>query len=157
MPTLYHIKPNNDGYHILGCSMTGNYFLINKDSSDISWKGELIFKTEEEAQEYIDTHNLTKDYMPEKFWLAKRTYQEPDIIKEAREMLAKANIKIKRPMYCPDCGNELKWMVTVSTDESASGMSESLYHCDNDNCGSDFNLCRDANGKFIKMERYFFG
>lgn len=70
MLTLYNIKPKNDGYHILGCSMTGNYFLIDKDSSNIDKQGELIFKTKEEAQEYIDTHNLTEDYMPEKFWRA---------------------------------------------------------------------------------------
>ena len=157
MPTLYHIKPKNDGYHILGRSMVGEHFLISKDSKDIGWKGELIFKSKKEAQEYIDTHNLSNEYIPEKFWRIDREYKMPKLAKEAREMLNKANITIKRPVYCPDCGNELKWMVTVSTDESASGMSESLYHCDNDNCGSDFNLCRDANGNFIKMERYFFG
>lgn len=157
MPTLYHIKPKNDGYHILGRSMTGEYFLISKDSRIDGWKGELIFKSEEDAQEYIDTHNLTDEYIPEKFWRLERAYKTPSLIKEAREMLAKANITIKRPIYCPDCGNELKWMVTVGTDESASGMSESLYHCDNDNCGSDFNICRDADGKFIKMERHYFG
>ena len=157
MPTLYHIKPKNDGYHILGCSMTGNYFLINKDSSDIGRQGELIFKTEEDAQEYIDTHNLTKDYMPEKFWRAERTYQEPDIIKEAREMFAKANIKIKRSVYCPDCSSKLKCMCTVGADESTSGFSESLYHCENDDCANDFNIVRDADGRFIKMTRHFWG
>jgi hypothetical protein len=155
MPTLYHIKPNNDGYHILGCSMTGNYFLINKDSSDIGWRGELIFKSEEETQKYIDTHNLTKDYMPEKFWRAEPTYQEPDAIKEAREMLAKANIKIKKPMCCPDCGHSLRCMCTVGADESHSHFSESLYHCEN--CLCDYNIVRDADGRFVKMTRHFWG
>jgi DNA-directed RNA polymerase subunit RPC12/RpoP len=59
--------------------------------------------------------------------------------------------------HCPDCGGRLKWMVTVGADESISSMSESLYHCENDNCGSDFNIRKDENGRFINMERYYFG
>ena len=67
MPTLYHIVPKNDGYNILARGKAGNYFLISKESKGISWKGELVFKTEEEAQEYIVANGLV-DYEPEKFW-----------------------------------------------------------------------------------------
>lgn len=157
MPTLYHIKPKNDGYYILGRSMTGEHFLVSKDSKDIGWKGELIFKSEKEAQEYIDAHNLSNEYVPEKFWRIDRDYKMPNLAKEAREMLNKANITIKRPMYCPDCGSELRCMVTVGTDESDSGFAETLYHCTNEECMKDFSVARDYEGNFINMLRHFWG
>ena len=157
MPTLYHIKPKNDGYHILGRSMTGEYFLISKNSKNIGWRGELIFKNEKEAQEYIDTHNLTEDYAPEKFWRLEQDYKAPDIIEEARMMFAKANITIKRPIYCPDCGSELRCMATVGIDESDSGFAETLYQCTNEECMKDFSVARDYEGNFINMLRHFWG
>lgn len=83
MPTLYHIVPKGDGYNILACEKTGNYFLISKLSKGINWKGELIFKTEEEAQQYIEINNL-KDYEPEKFWQCENppeNYNKPIITK----------------------------------------------------------------------------
>lgn len=72
-------------------------------------------------------------------------------------MFTKTNIKIKRPIYCPDCGSKLKCMCTIGAGESTSGFSESLYHCENDDCTNDFNIVRDADGRFIKMTRYFWG
>ena len=156
MPTLYHIKPKNDGYHILGRSMTGEYLLISKTLKGDRWKGELIFKNEKEAQEYIDTHNLADEYIPEKFWRLEHTYKEPNIIKETRKMFANANIKIKRPIYCPDCGSELKCMVSVGVDESNSGFAETLYHCTNEECMKKFSVARDYEGNFINMLRYYF-
>lgn len=156
MPTLYHIKPKNDGYHILGQSMTGEYFLISKTLKGDSWKGELIFKNEKEAQEYIDTHNLADEYIPEKFWRLEHIYKEPNIVKETRKMFANANIKIKRPIYCPDCGSELKCMVSVGIDESDSGFAETLYHCTNEECMKKFSVARDYEGNFVNMLRYYF-
>lgn len=157
MPTLYHIKPKDNGYHILGRSMTGEYFLIRKDSNIKGWKGELIFKSEKEAQEYINIHNLSNEYIPENFWHLECIYRMPSLTEEAREMLAKANVKIQRPIYCPDCDSELKCMSTIGADKSISGFSESLYHCESDDCANDFTIVRDTDGRFVKMTRHFWG
>ena len=149
MAILYHIRPKDDGYHVLGRSMTGKHYLINKDYLGLRWQGEFVFGNEIEAQEYINKYNL-EGYKPEQFWRSDDT-----LTRDYKPILSKLNILLTLP--CPDCGHTLRSMVTVGADESDSGFSESLYHCENDDCGSDFNLCRDANGKFIKMERYFFG
>lgn len=149
MLTLYHIVPKGDGYNILGCGKAGNYFLISKETKGMNWKGELVFKSEEEAQEYITTNSLV-DYKPEKFWRCEnppKNRHKPIITK----------LDILPILHCPDCGYTLRSMVTVGADESASGYSETLYHCTNDECMSDFEVTRFNDGKFIKMTRHFWG
>lgn len=57
-------------------------------------------------------------------------------------------------IYCPDCGSKLK---CIYTGESTSNFSESIYHCENDDCANDFNIVRDVNDRFVKMTRHFWG
>lgn len=149
MPTLYTIVPKNDGYNILGRGKAGNFFLINKLSKGISWKGELVFKTEKEAQDFIDEHGLV-DYEPEKFW---RCDNPP----KNRHKPITTKLDILPILHCPDCGHSLRWMVAVGADESVSGYAETLYHCTNDECMSDFEVTRFSDGRFIKMTRHFWG
>ena len=149
MSTLYHIAPKNDGYHILARGKAGNYFLISKESKGMNWKGELVFKTEEEAQKYIETNSL-EDYRPEKFW---RIDNPPK--KRHKPMTTK--LDILPILHCPDCGHSLRWMCAVGADESVSGYAETLYHCTNDECMSDFEVTRFSDGKFIQMVRHFWG
>lgn len=154
MISLYSIKPKGDGYHILGCTLAGEFYLIRKDNDKIGWKGELTFKTEEEAKDFIIKHNLDKDYEVEEFWKNEKYHNE-----EQRADIQKymTNIQFRPMMYCPDCGHSLRCMCTVGADESTSGFSESLYHCENDDCANDFNIVRDADGRFVKMTRHFWG
>lgn len=41
-------------------------------------------------------------------------------------------------MKCPECGAKLKWRVTVGADETVSGLTESLYSCEE--CGYDWQV-----------------
>lgn len=145
MPTLYSIKPKGDGYHTLGRNLIGDFILIDKSSDYVDIQGALTFNTQEEAQDFIDKNNLSENYEPEKFWRSEKHHEEIQRL-------------IKTPiMYCPDCGHSLRAMCTVGADENASGFSETLYHCENDKCMLDFNVVRDADGRFIKMTRHFWG
>ena len=149
MPTLYSIKPKGDGYHTLGRNLIGDFILIDKSTKYVDARGVLTFDTQEEAQKFIDTHNLSEEYEPEKFWRSEKHHEEvQQLIKD---------IKITPIMYCPDCGHSLRAMCTVGADESASGFSETLYHCENNSCMLDFNVIRDSEGRFVKMTRHFWG
>ena len=153
MPKLYHIKPKGDGYHILGHTLTGEYYLVNKETMETGWRGQLIFNTIEEAQEYIDKHNLTDNYIPEEYWRSDRTYNLSPISKKTREILNKANIIIKKPLICPDCGYDLKYINTIGADETQTNFTESLYHCEK--CLRDYSIVKDADNCFVKMTRHF--
>ena len=154
MPILYSIKPKGDGYHILGCTLAGKFFLIRKDNDKIGWKGELTFKNIDEANEFIAKYNLSEEYEPEEFFRNDKYHNEEQFIEIQKYI---NNIKSKTLMYCPDCGHSLRCMCIVGADESASGFSESLYHCENNDCANDFNIVRDADGRFVKMTRHFWG
>ena len=147
--TLYNIVPINDGFHVLGRSKVGEFFLISKNTNDLFRKGELIFYTEEDAQRFIDENNL-ENYQPEEFWRA-------DNYVEGLEIIKFPNIKTNKTLTCPDCGYPLRWMCAVGADESMSGYAETLYYCTNDECMSDFEVTRFSDGKFIKMVRHFWG
>ena len=147
--TLYNIVPINDGFHILGRSKVGEFFLISKNTNDLFRRGELIFYTKEDAQKFIDDNNL-ENYQPEEFWRAEKYMAGLEIIQFP-------NIKTHRILTCPECGHSLHCMCTVGANESISGFSESLYHCKNDDCANDFNVIRDADGRFVKMTRHFWG
>ena len=141
MPTLYSIVPKNDGYQVLG--KRGNqHCLIHKATKPGEKADMLVFSTEESAMDYIVSNKL-EDYTAEAFWRS----ENYDALMEYQLVL----------LHCPDCGYTLKSMVTVGADESASGCSETLYHCTNEDCESDFSVTRDANGRFIKMTRHFWG
>lgn len=148
MKALYHIVPKNDGYHFLARSLIGNHYLISKMEKEITWKGELIFNSAKEAQEYIDLYKDLKDYVPEKFWKNSKYIDKSQITKVSK-------LKITPIIYCPDCGHNLHCMCTVGADESQSHFTESLYHCEN--CLYDYNLLRDNKGNFVKMTRHFWG
>lgn len=156
MPTLYHIKPKGDGYHILGCTLAGKFFLIDKSTNTINPKGKLIFKNIEDAQKFIAKYDLTKQYEPEKFWYSEEVYTDEDNIK-MENFINKINVKFETVISCPDCGHSLRCMITTGADKTKSKMSESLYHCENNNCANDFNIVRDADGRFVKMTRHFWG
>ena len=148
MLSLYHIVPKDDGCHFLARGLTGNHFLIRKDSKETEWKGELTFDTEDEAQEYINNNNL-EGYVPEEFWRNKKYHEKIKNITPKLDILP--------ILHCPDCGHTLRWMCAVGADESVSGYAETLYHCTNDECMSDFEVTRFSDGKFIKMTRHFWG
>ena len=128
MMTLYHIVPKNNGCFYLAKRDNGEYYIIPKDKSSHE---ELIFDTKTEAQEYIDTNNLT-EYTPE--WLLR-----------------------KHRFLCPVCDNMLQIQCTLGCDETASGYSESLASCTNNKCELDWNIKRTDDGKVISIERHFWG
>ena len=152
MPTLYSIKPKGDGYHILGCTLAGKFYLIRKDDITVGWKGELTFKSKEDADEFIEKHKLGEEYEAEKFWRNDKYHNEAQRVDIQKHM---DNIKITSMIYCPDCGHSLRCMCTVGADESHSYFTESLYHCEN--CLCDYSIARDTKGNFIKMTRHFWG
>ena len=136
LKTKYHIVPKNNGYFMLG--KFDNYFtLVPKHRANGT---ELVFDTEQEAQAYIDRYVFTSMCIPERF-----------------SSSGKGNIEVRMQYHCPDCGYPLRCMCTIGADESASGFSESLYHCENYDCANDFNIVRDADGRFVKMTRHFWG
>lgn len=67
--TYYHIIPAGDGYNMLGKNEHGEHFLKDKASDDRDFI--LVFKTEKEAQEYIDANLNSKDWLPECFLTTK--------------------------------------------------------------------------------------
>lgn len=73
MITLYNIIPRGDGYH---------YMCLNQKTNELEpWnKGfsnkpehlkELIFKSEEDALNFLRERNLFDTYVPQQFWMAK--------------------------------------------------------------------------------------
>ena len=128
MITLYHIVPINDGCSYLAQKNNGEYYLISKGKFSHE---ELIFDTETEAQEYIDTNKL-HNYKPE--WLLR-----------------------KHRFLCPVCDNMLQIQCTLGCDETVSGYSESLASCTNDKCELDWNIKRTDDGRIISIERHFWG
>ena len=148
MPTLYAIKPKNDGYYTLGYNLAGQFFLIKKDNYDTSYMNEITFHTLDEANEFINKYNLNEKYEPEEFWVNEEYYTKK-IQKELDNIISNLII------HCPDCGHSLRCMCTVGADESHSQFTESLYHCEN--CLCDYNIARDSKGNFVKMTRHFWG
>jgi hypothetical protein len=63
--TYYHIIPVGDGYNILAKDENGNHFLKEKACRDRIFV--LNFKTEEEAQDYIDVNLNPSDWVTEYF------------------------------------------------------------------------------------------
>lgn len=58
-------------------------------------------------------------------------------------------------LICPNCGKKTKVMCVMGADESVSGLTERLHHCEN--CDSDWeSIMNDETGE-VKVERYFFG
>ena len=56
---------------------------------------------------------------------------------------------------CPICGNKTKVMVVIGADESMSGLTERLHHCEN--CDSDWESTTNDETGEVKVKRYFFG
>ena len=77
MNTYYHIVPINDGYHYLGIGCNGQHILFNKCDND--YNPTLVFKTYEEAYEYINKVLDKSKYKAEEIWLNERFY--PGLIK----------------------------------------------------------------------------
>lgn len=58
-------------------------------------------------------------------------------------------------LNCPNCGSETKVMVVTGADESVSGLTERLHHCEH--CDSDWESTTDDATGAVKVKRYFFG
>ena len=67
--TYYHIIPAGDGYSILAKNEHGERFLKEKACADRDFV--LVFRTEEEAQDYIDVNLNPGDWVVECFLTAK--------------------------------------------------------------------------------------
>ena len=67
--TYYHIIPIGDGYTFLAKDKNGNHFLKEKKDNDRNFV--LTFKTEEEAQDYIDVNLNSSNWAVEYFLTAK--------------------------------------------------------------------------------------
>ena len=59
--------------------------------------------------------------------------------------------------HCLICNSPLKSMCSVGADMSASGYTETLASCTNDDCALDWNIQTTREGKVVKIEQYFFG
>ena len=57
-------------------------------------------------------------------------------------------------VFCPECRNQVQRECVIGADESATGLVERLYSCDE--CGSAW-LTQEVDGKETDPQRYLFG
>ena len=63
-----------------------------------------------------------------------------------------------KEIFCPECGSLLCTMWVLGADESFSGTTERVGHCQNPDCDLDWKTYHSADGlKLLDIERYYFG
>lgn len=60
-----------------------------------------------------------------------------------------------KQLICPNCGNKTKTMWVIGSDESVSGLTQRVHHCEY--CDSDWESMTNEVTNEVKVQRYFFG
>ena len=132
MKTLWHIRPINDGYTVIGERYTDKgkkeFYTINKADKN-SYCYCLMFLSQEDADNFIKENMNPNEYISE--W-----------------------ILINEDYLCPTCGFPL---IVEWYSELSNGNTEDVCHCTNEDCGADWTITRDENYSVINKERFFFG
>lgn len=126
MKKFWHIRPINDGCSVLVLDKDDVFIIVDKGSNDA--RDRLYFKTEQEAQKYIQDNLNPEKYMPE-------------------------STLIVDYLICDGCGLPLKIMWNQEINNNSR---ELVCHCSNCVCDRDYTIVL-KNGEVMSKERFFFG
>lgn len=77
LTTLYHIVPVHDGYHYVCLDKYGEHHVVeNKTRDNIGDKVYIAFKSEKDAEKYIEKHLDKEKYKSEVFYINLEFFKE---------------------------------------------------------------------------------